>query len=545
MSKKLNKKIIDADAAYIRVSHVDVPERDPEARQETINDLVAVRTLEVREAATRDGRTIPDNLLYIDMDLSGTSIEKRPNMQRLIADAKKGRFARIWTRNLSRLFRNLGEQIAAIDAVEKAGCRWISLQEPNDGEKHVLDLIRNQIGAVNQYMAAQTGQAIRANNRIVASMGRFVGGRPPLGYMYNKETKEVLPDPVRKKDAIMVFEVFCQEKTFAGTAGILNAMGIKTRDGALWRHKKIKDTLINPTYRGMVKFGDEEWPGLHEKFIPEKLLLQVDEILTTRCRTNGNLQGNKADPQTYTYSKLLVCGLCGDLIRHQPGKWHGQRHNYWICSNRKDHKLCNLPTYKTPELDLFVVESIKVALTHELGNLKDYFEKNPLSAKKKSPVIRNFEIEAAAIKEKLAKAAVEYTEGFMDQEQYRSVVTGYRHALELIEQKLPADDKKQPKITTEEILNFRKVFTSGWKSTKEAQRQQLISQVVEKIFVYPDKLIIRTLLSLGDITIPTLMFEKKECPKPAKTSPRHSLSRGTPDRTRTCASGSGGPHSIR
>ena len=86
MSASMRKKtVIDSDAGYIRVSHVDVPERDPELRKQAIDDLVVVRTKELREAAGRMGKSIPDEYLYIDMDLSGTSVEKRPVRGRRVA----------------------------------------------------------------------------------------------------------------------------------------------------------------------------------------------------------------------------------------------------------------------------------------------------------------------------------------------------------------------------------------------------------------------------------------------------------------------------
>jgi len=55
--------------------------------------------------------------------------------------------------------------------------------------------------------------------------------------------------------------------------------------------------------------------------------------------------------------------------------------------------------------------------------------------------------------------------------------------------------------------------------------------VVKNILVYPDKLIVRTLLTLGDITIPTMMFEKVIDSRPrADLESESALRRGAPDR---------------
>ena len=106
------------------------------------------------------------------------------------------------------------------------------------------------------------------------------------------------------------------------------------------------------------------------------------------------------------------------------------------------------------------------------------------------------------------------------------LVTAYRKSIADLEQQdaqQAEEHEEQKPLTATEVLNFRRMFGEPWQKASEADRRKLLMEIIHNIVVYPDKLIIRTLLSLGDITIPTLMFEKKECPEPAKTSPRHSL----------------------
>jgi len=277
MSPKSHPTPQDRDAGYVRVSKVDA--EDYTDRQTAIEELVSVRTKELREAAAKQGRAIPDELLFVDMDLSGTSVEKRPGMTGLVTAGKRGEFARLWVKNLSRLFRNLAEQTVYINQIEKAGVRIMTLQEPSEGEKPILDLTRNVLGAVNQYLADAVGQQIKANNRIVASMGRLAGGTPPLGYKYDKEAKQILPDQARKDDALKVFQLYIELGSFIGVAAALNAQGIPTRNGALWRHDKVKAILANPIYRGKVHFCGEVWPAKHDLIFPHGIIERVDAML--------------------------------------------------------------------------------------------------------------------------------------------------------------------------------------------------------------------------------------------------------------------------
>jgi len=204
---------------------------------------------------------------------------------------------------------------------------------------------------------------------------------------------------------------------------------------------------------------------------------------------------------------------------------------YWICGNRKDRKICDLPTYKTEELDLFVLESIKLALAHELNAIKEFCAAGTL--KQPKPVTRSVDAEKAAIRLKMERLAAEYADGYVEQDAYRNLISRYKASLGELD-KIGQEEPEQvrPRITAAEIFEFRHSFAEAWKTVSEAERRELISRVVKNILVYPDKLIVRTLLTLGDITIPTMMFEQVEIDSHLRADlvSESALRRGAPDR---------------
>ena len=424
----------------------------------------------------------------------------------LLAAAKRHEIGRLWVKNLSRLFRNLAEQTVYLSLLEKAGVKVITLQEPSEGEKPILDLTRNVLGSVNQYLAAAVGQQIKAANRIIASTGRYIGGKAPLGYRYDKDSKELTLDPLRLQDAVTVFRLYAEERNFSRVAVRLNRAGIRTRDGYLWRWDKVKAIITSPIYRGQVHYCGETWPGKHES-LSDNLLRQVDEILKTEQRMNK--ARGKVHTNVHTYTRLLRCGLCGTTIRAKPRK----QLVYWVCSMRQDRGLCEAPAYRTDDLDRFVLEGLKLTLTKELDKLKAFAEAQPdVLAQPRQPDDRQARL--AALRAKMQRVATEYAEGYMERDEYRVLTGRYRQdrkELEAVEQK----DEAPRRVTAHEVEQFQARLSEEWGAASEAERHAFVRAVAPRITVYPDKLILHTRLSIGDVEIRTGMFVRKAGSSPA------------------------------
>ena len=501
------RKAADRDAGYIRVSSLDLdayPDRDS-----AIAHLTPTRIAELQEAAGRQGKQIPvgkggpnnpdnpDSLIFADMDLSGRSVSNRPAMLELIAAARQGRFSRLWIRNLSRTFRNLGDQISTLKIMRDYGVEVISLGEPSDGDPALIELVWNIIGSVNQHQSQATGELIKRQNRLVAASGKPPTGRAPLGYIWDREAKELRPDPELKPAAIAVFRAYVEEGTYTGAAMMLNAQGIKTSGGALWRHAKVADVIRNPIYRGRVHYDGEEWPGLHPLIIPEDLMRSADELLGQQ---RPGPTGQRSLMSRRTYSRLLVCGLCGSSLRAQPNRWGKKGYCYWICSAGKDRGACDLPRYRTEELDRFVLQGVQAALASCLREFMDYVEARPEPTKLQ---------DESAAKERSLKAEIErlglaYAKGIMPFEQYERLTRRAKSSMEALK---PDKPEAARKISSSDILAFRRRLTEEWAAASEAERHELLSKVVAYVQVYPDRLTLHTRLPIGAISIETGMFE--------------------------------------
>lgn len=140
----------------------------------------------LRKYAKERGWEIYDE--YIDDGVSGTTFN-RPEVQRLLDDAKTGVINTIIVKDLSRFGRNYIEVGQYLDYVFPAfGIRFIAIQDNVDtanrdsGAMEMMPIMN----VFNEWHAANTSKKIRAIKRTHAIEGIYSGSKPPYGY--NKDS---------------------------------------------------------------------------------------------------------------------------------------------------------------------------------------------------------------------------------------------------------------------------------------------------------------------------------------------------------------------
>ena len=128
---------------------------------------------------------------YIDDGISGTTFD-RPEVQRLLDDAKTGVINTIIVKDLSRFGRNYIEVGQYVDYVFPAfGIRFIAIQDNVDtanrdsGAMEMMPIMN----VFNEWHAANTSKKIRAVKRAHAIEGKFSGSRTPYGYLKGTDEK--------------------------------------------------------------------------------------------------------------------------------------------------------------------------------------------------------------------------------------------------------------------------------------------------------------------------------------------------------------------
>ncbi len=144
-------------ALYSRVSTLD---QEPENQ-----------TAELRRYAEARGWTVVE---YLDHGVSGAK-ERRPSLDRLIADAKRRRFDILVCWRLDRLGRNLKHLITLLDDLQALGIAFVSLAEGIDATTPAGKLQLHILAAIAEFERGRIQERVMAGLARARAQGTRLG----------------------------------------------------------------------------------------------------------------------------------------------------------------------------------------------------------------------------------------------------------------------------------------------------------------------------------------------------------------------------------
>lgn len=273
---------------------------------------------------------------YFDLGRSGGSLERRPGMLTMLAEAERLRPACILFYRLDRAFRNAEEQAVALNRLKRLGIEILKVRDPNL-QGPIGELIDGILGNINQFERQLTGMRIRDHNLAMAQRGEWPGGAPPFGYRYVKAARETrgrkqvttLPGRLEPDEAEWPIARQIWDWALAGYRKVeiaerANAAGFRRRSGLPWNTEAITLLLISKTYAGYVPFARHvrlhgrlkrqwdraEWyPGQHPAMVT------LEEWRRVQATTNAQMGQRKAHTRPRNeLAGLIRCGLCGGPV---------------------------------------------------------------------------------------------------------------------------------------------------------------------------------------------------------------------------------------
>lgn len=141
------------------------------ARVSTSSQEVENQLLELRIYGERRGWRLE---LYIDKGVSGSQTS-RPELDRLMKDARRRRFDVLLCWRLDRLGRNLRHLVLLLDELEALGIQFVSLGEGIDTTTPAGRLQMHILGAIAEFERARLGERVRAGLARARAQGLRLG----------------------------------------------------------------------------------------------------------------------------------------------------------------------------------------------------------------------------------------------------------------------------------------------------------------------------------------------------------------------------------
>ncbi len=425
--------VIKTGAAYIRVSDERQDEYSPDSQLKKI-----------RENAAKDGYYIPDEYVFYDDGISGKSVKKRDDFNRMIAIAKEKShpFDRIYVWKFSRFARNQEESLVYKNLLLKKGVTVVSVsQSIPDGP--FGSLIERIIEWMDEFYLINLGEEVTRGMTEKASRGEPTCA-PPFGYimkdgMYYPDEEGGTADVVRE-----VFSSYANGKKMREIAVELGARGVRTKFGNMPENRWVEYMLRNPCYIGKIRWSLEgaravskrdydnanimTVDGKHEPLISLELWNAVQERLDNHKKAYPKWS-RREQPIGYALKGLVRCHSCGATLilsaaTRKSGTRSMQCHNYAKGRCQVSHSIT------MPKLEAALIRSLKSAVAKGEFSILPKGTKHSLEA----PV--DYDKLIAAEERRLARAKDAYLSEIDSLEQYGRNKAEIENRIKILKEKM-------------------------------------------------------------------------------------------------------------
>jgi site-specific DNA recombinase len=305
-------------------------------------------------------------------EVASSQDNKRPRYNEMITRIQKYDYDAIVVTDQDRLTRTQGgfEEIQAI--LQEYNVLLITEKKTfdynNDG-----DAFEGTIYAfVAKMEYEQTKKRLIRGKRDSARKGNWAGGKTPVGYRYDQDSKKLVKD---ENASIIekIYKLYLSGKTSTDIERQFDLDGILTPTGSKWNKARISVVLSNPVYKGTAIYGKTKVSKIEKKPSGKpkqfKVEDEAEQIITENAhehivspedweKAKAIREGRLTKPPSARIGKviftgLIKCSLCGRTHSFQRRKGKELRVtscqtryydedgvNYTVCKNkgvRLDH----------------------------------------------------------------------------------------------------------------------------------------------------------------------------------------------------------------
>ena len=323
--------------------------------------------------------------IYFDEGISGTKIDQRDGLKRLLQDCENGKVDFILTKSISRFSRNALDCLGIVRKLIDLNV-FIEFEKENintqtmDGElmlSILSSLAENESRSISQN--AKWGIEKRFQN------GTYKIGYPPFGYdwvdgamVINEEQAAVVRD---------IFADVLKGKSTGAIAEKLNQQGVTTKRGKTWYGTTIRGIINNEKYIGDALFGktftDESFKrkvnrgdqnqyliaGHHPAIIDKKTFELAGQILAQNTKSKNIVQADAKYQNRYSFSGILKCDECGGTFKRRiENKNKKEKYVAWACTTHlRDKATCKMKSIRDEQIKLaYIIMMNKLIFSHQI-----------------------------------------------------------------------------------------------------------------------------------------------------------------------------------
>lgn len=340
---------------------------------------------------------------YVDDGISGTSDVKRDDFMRMIADAKRGLFDLIITKEISRFSRNTLDSIKYTRELLNYGVAVLFVNDNINTALPDSELRLTIMASMAQDEIRRLSERVKFGMHRAIENGHILGNDTLHGYKKDKLTGCLY---IIEKEAEVVRRLYSmyaiEEISLYRIADIFNAEGIKTCRNRKWCVATLRRMIRNHKYKGyycgkkteiidyMTKkveyLPEKDWIIYEDKvrippIVTEELWDRANERLNRRAKRFGEEFKDKTMYlNRYPLSAKIYCGEHNEPF-HRRKLSRNSDEIAWSCSLylSKGKKVCNSPILRETELYFIfndIIDKLSLNLEKVSNSLIDMYNNN-------------------------------------------------------------------------------------------------------------------------------------------------------------------------
>jgi site-specific DNA recombinase len=368
---------------------------------------------------------------------------------------------------LDRLYRNFSDQLALEEGLG-VRARYVMGDMPATPQG---ELLRDVQLSVAKYYLGNLSEEVRKGMAEKVAQGGWPH-RAPLGYLNDRESRTIVPDPVRGPLVTWAFERYASGfVSIEQLARELHERGLRLKSGKQLSVSALHHVLSNPIYAGRIREKGAIYPGAHEPLVSPLTFDGVQQVLS------GKRNGTKS-PRVFALRGVMYCAECGCLITAGLQKGHV----YYRCTHGRGK--CANVSYTREEVLSAQIEELLASITLSpeeadalIADARLLQERSAGSAGARAA---HLERELAAIKARDARLVDAYLDGTVRAESYRTKADSLaeeRRGLELQLSELTEGGEAASSLV-EDRVRFAQSAQLAYANGDASTKREVVSQLL-------------------------------------------------------------------
>ena len=444
---------------------------------------------------------------YIDEGISGTSTKKRDSFNRMIRDAKAGRFDFIITKEISRFSRSTLDSIRYTQELLEHGV-GVLFQNDNintlDSDSEFRLVV---MAGVAQDEVRKLSERLKFGFRQAIKNGHVLGNDKLWGY--DKKDCVLTINTEEAQVVRRIFDLYANRQM--GIRRISQTLldeGFTSRKGNAFNVLTIRHILCNPKYKGWycanksqtvdyrskrkVFLDESEWVMYPDPSVPaivsEELWDRANALYKRRSQQMMSHQSGAEFHNHYPYSGKIICEEHGTSFHRQVLKSAKGGKEVWQCRvyRNRGRAACSAPQLYTAELD-----RIMAGIFNQLARNKQAIIDAVLAVLQAVPDehdytqdLRRIEKDLSALHTKKDRLLEMSIEGVVSMSEFKQRNDGFNEQVRVLEEKRAAlqAEAEKGRRTEAQLEEIRSALEEEL-SFRNGVNSPLVTTILDKIVV--------------------------------------------------------------